>query len=75
MSITPDKIEKAWHELEILDGFFDELHNEINEAREQEINSSSINGAYYWKGYREGLERIITILYQTLNQNISSSKR
>jgi hypothetical protein len=61
--------------MEMFNKLLEKIHNEINEAREQEINSSSINGAYYWKGYREGLERIITILYQTLNQNISSSKR
>jgi len=75
MNLTPSKIEKAWHELEILDGLFDNLHNEINEARQQEIHANSINGTYYWKGYREGLERILTILYKTLNQNIFSSKQ
>jgi hypothetical protein len=54
---------------------YDLLHDEINEAREQEIHANSINGTYYWKGYREGLERIFTILYKTLNQNIVSSKQ
>jgi len=62
------------HELEILDGLFDNLHNEINEARQQEIHANSINGTYYWKGYREGLERVVTILYKTLNQNFLAAK-
>jgi predicted amidophosphoribosyltransferase len=66
---------KEWHELEILDGLFDKINNEINEAREQEIHANSINGTYYWKGYREGLERVVTILYKTLKQNIFSSKQ
>ncbi len=61
--------------MEMFNKLLEKIHNEINEAREQEINSSSINGTYYWKGYREGLERVVTILYKTLKQNIFSSKQ
>lgn len=56
--IKMNKIEKVWQ----LDNLFDELHGEIDEARQQEVHAETIISTNYWRGYREGLERALRLL-------------
>lgn len=73
MNLTHDKIEKVWQESKILDNLFNKLHDEIDEVRQLEVHAETMVSINYWKGYRDGLERALIILYKTLNQNIFSS--
>lgn len=65
-----EKIEKTWQQLKMTDKFFDLFYNEINEARQQENYATTLHGAYYWKGYREGMERALTILLKMIKKMV-----
>jgi len=59
MSLKPE-------ETEILDGLLDILHKEINEARKQENYAETMVSIKYWRGYREGIERVLAIILKIL---------
>lgn len=46
----------------MIDKFFELFHNEITEAKQQENHATTLHSICYWKGYREGIERALSIL-------------
>ncbi|WP_042833835.1 hypothetical protein [Thermoanaerobacter sp. YS13] len=54
--------------LMVTEQLYDLLHNEINEARQQENHAETIISTNYWRGYREGLERALSIMLKMLKR-------
>jgi hypothetical protein len=55
--------------LTIPEQLYELLHKEINEARQQENHAETIISTNYWRGYREGLERVLGMLLR-LNKGV-----
>lgn len=58
---------------EIKKRLFEKFHKEIDEVRQLEVHAETMVSINYWKGYRDGLERALIILYKTLNESIFRS--
>jgi len=50
------------------------LHDEIDVARVNEAQSMTLAGAYYWKGYRQALERALTLVLREEQKHLLVAK-
>jgi hypothetical protein len=50
------------------------LHDEIDVARVNEAQSTTLAGAYYWKGYRQALERALTLVLREERKHLLAAK-
>ena len=51
------------------------LHDEIDVARENEAQSMTLAGAYYWKGYRQALERALTLVLREEQRLLAAKQK
>ena len=50
------------------------LHDEIDTAKINETHAETLTGIYYWKGYRQALERALTLVLRVEQQLLATKE-
>jgi hypothetical protein len=51
------------------------LHDEIDIARTNETHAETLTGIYYWKGYRQALERALTLVLREEQRLLAAKQK
>jgi hypothetical protein len=57
-----------------VDKLIDVLHDEIDTARLNEVHAETQAGIFYWKGYRQALERALTLVLRVEQQLLATKE-